>query len=80
MAKMIFEDNAWHLSDNWDIDDVRNVIDCDSIEDAAAFTDEDCVRVLELVVQAFDANLGVNWEIIGVAVDMVVKEKQGEMK
>jgi len=77
---MKFSNGAWHLSDDWSIEDVRNVIDCDNIEDAEDFTDEDCVRVLELVVDAFDANIGVNWEVIGAAVDMVVQDKQRALK
>jgi hypothetical protein len=75
MAKMKCENGDWYLSNDWSIDDVRSVLDCED-----DFTDDDCVRVLELVVQAFDANLGINWEVIGAAVDMVVEEKQGEMK
>jgi hypothetical protein len=77
---MIFENEQWHLSDNWYIEDVRNVIDCDDREDARDFTDDDCVRVLELVVEAFDANMGVSWYVIGAAIDMVVQDKQGEKK
>jgi len=80
MARMIFENEQWHLSDNWYIEDVRNVIDCDDREDARDFTDDDCVRVLELVVEAFDANMGVSWYVIGAAIDMVVQDKQGEKK
>lgn len=78
MARMVFENNAWQLSDTWDIDDVRNVIDRGDMEDARGFTDEDCVRVLGWVAEAFDANIGVNWEVIEAAIDMVVSEKLAE--
>ena len=78
MARMVFENNAWHLSDNWDIDDVRSVIE--NRRNPEDFTDEECVRALMIVADAFDANVGVNWEVIDAAVDMVIKEKQGEMK
>ena len=77
MAKMIFENNAWHLSERWSIEDVRNV--SDDYPGAKRFTDEDCLRVLSSLVEGFDANLGINWEVIGAAVGMVVNEKQGEM-
>lgn len=79
MARMVFENNVAHLSDTWDIDDVRCVIDDNDIEAARNFTDEDCVRVLEWVVKAFDANLGINWEVIGAAIDTVVSEKLEEL-
>jgi hypothetical protein len=75
MARMKCENGDWYLSNDWSIDDVRSVLDCES-----GFTDDDCVRVLEVVVEAFDANLGINWDVIGAAVDMVVGEKKGVKK
>ena len=78
MAKMIFEDNAWHLVERWSIEDVRTV--SDDYPGAEHFTDEDCLQVLSLLVECFDANSGINWETIGAAVAMIVKQKQGEMK
>lgn len=77
MAKMIFENNAWHLAERWSIEDVRNV--SDDYPGAKHFTDEDCLQVLSSLVEGFDANFGINWEAIGAAVGMVVNEKQGEM-
>lgn len=70
MAKMKFENYDWYLSDNWSIDDVRSVLDCED-----DFTDDECVRVLEIVADAFDASVGINWEVIEYAVQMVIAEK-----
>lgn len=78
MAQMKFENGAWYLSDNWSIEDVRSVLDCDDREVALGLTDDECVRVLELVVDAFDANIGVNWGVIGAALDVVLSEKPRE--
>lgn len=75
MAQMKFKADAWYLSDDWSIEDVRNVIDCRDI--ARDLTDEDCVRVLELVAEGFDANVGINWEVIEAALDSVISEKRG---
>lgn len=76
MAKMVYEDDAWHLSDRWDIDDVLSIIDCEEIKGAKNFTNDDCVKVLELVVSNFDANIGVNYEVIGEAITIIIKDKE----
>ena len=75
MAKMIFENNVWHLSNNWDIDDVRSAIDYNDIEEAKNFTDLDCVAVLELAANAFDANIGINWSVIEAAIKTISQTK-----
>ena len=75
MAKMVFENNAWHLISTWDISDVQTVIEDDEREAVRNFTEEDCVRVLETVVEFFDANFGVNWDGIRDAVDIVADDK-----
>ena len=75
MAKMIFENDQWLLRDDWGIDDVRNTIECNNIEEAENFTDEDCVRVLELAAHAFDANYGITWDAIDAAVHQRLGEK-----
>ena len=75
MAKMIKENDQWILRDDWSIDDVRNVIECNEIEDAENFTDEDCVRVLQVAADLFDANIGINWDVIDGAILFVIGQK-----
>jgi len=75
MARMIKENDQWILRDDWSIDDVRNVIECNEIEDAENFTDEDCVRVLQVAADLFDANIGINWDVIDGAIMLVIGEK-----
>jgi hypothetical protein len=75
MARMIKENDQWILRDDWSIDDVRNVIECNEIEDAENFTDEDCVRVLQIAADLFDANIGINWDVIDGAIMLVIGEK-----
>jgi len=75
MAKMIKENDQWILRDDWSIEDVRNVIECNEIEDAENFTDEDCVRVLQVAADLFDANIGINWDVIDGAIMLVIGEK-----
>lgn len=76
MAKMIKENDQWILRNDWSVEDVRNVIECNNIEGAEGFTDEDCVRVLEIAADAFDANSGIHWTLLDYAVHQVL----GEMK
>jgi len=75
MARMIKENDQWILRDDWSIEDVRNVIECNEIEDAENFTDEDCVRVLQVAADLFDANIGINWDVIDGAIMLVIGEK-----
>jgi hypothetical protein len=72
---MVQENNEWILRDDWSVEDVRNVIDCNGIEKAEGFTDEDCVRVLEIAADAFDANNGINWTVLDYAVHQVLGER-----
>jgi hypothetical protein len=73
---MVQENNEWILRDDWSVEDVRNVIENNDIEGAHGFTEEDCVRVLELVAHAFDANNGVTWD----AIDFAIHQHLGESK
>ena len=68
MAHMVQENGKWVLRDDWSVEDVRSVIECNGIEEAGGFTEEDCVRVLELVAKAFDCNVGITWDVIDAAV------------
>ena len=71
MARFIFDSNndEYVLRDEWSIDDVRNVIETENIDEAEHFTDGDCLNVLRLVADGHDANVGVNWRVVSSAVD-----------
>lgn len=75
MARMIKENDQWILRDDWTIEDVRNVIECNEIDKAENFTDEDCVRVLDIAAETFDCNIGINWDVIDGAIMLVIGEK-----
>ena len=75
MARILTENNETFLRSDWFIEDVRNVIECNNIEAAQGFADEDCVKVLEIVARSHDANVGVNWEVLGCAVDHYLQWK-----
>ena len=74
MAKVVFENNQYILRDDWSIEDVRNIIECNNIEEAESFTDEDCVRVLQRVAENFDANYGITWDSIEFVINQLIEE------
>ena len=76
MAHMVQENGKWILRDDWSVEDVLSVIECNDIEGAEDFTEDDCVRVLELVAEAFDCNVGITWDVI----DAAVRQHLGESK
>jgi len=76
MAKVVFENNEYILRDDWSIEDVRNIIEFNNIEEAESFTDEDCVRVLEIVAENFDANYGITWDSIDFVINQFIEESK----
>jgi hypothetical protein len=50
------EKGNWFLVDNWHIDDVKNV--------RPDLDDDQCIHVLEIMADDYDANNGINWDVI----------------
>jgi hypothetical protein len=75
MSRVITENGITFLRDEWSVDDVRGLIEDNEIEGAENFTDEDCIAVLHIIDRSHDANVGINWEVIGCAVDYYLQEK-----
>jgi hypothetical protein len=64
MAQMKQNDKGvWYLADDWHIEDVQSVRP-DLDEDQA-------VEVLCMLEQGFDANNGINWEVIEYTADEI---------
>ena len=76
MAKVVFENNEYILRDDWGIDDVRNIIDYADITKAKSFTDEDCIRILEIVAECFDANYGITWDSLEYAITQYIEDSK----
>lgn len=53
------------LRDNWYIEDVRSMLD-----EGEELTDDECVQVLQAIADGFDANIGINWEVIRYQIDI----------
>lgn len=76
MARLIQgHDDEWVLRDEWSIEDVRNVAETNGIDEE--LTDEDCLNILRVAETAFDANIGLNWDSIGSAIDFYIKCRRG---
>jgi len=50
------EKGTWYLSDEWHIEDVQSVRD--------DLDEEQCIEVLDDLANNFDANNGINWNVI----------------
>lgn len=73
MARLIETHDGWVLRDDWYIDDVQA-----RLQDYWGFTltDSECLRVLELVANSFDANDGVTWGSIDAAIGALFGDRQ----
>lgn len=57
------------LRDDWHIDDVMSVADSMGVK----ITEDDAEFVLEIVADGFDANVGINWQVIEYAIERIVE-------
>ena len=73
MARMIESHDGWVLRDDWTTCDVGTRLD-----DYWGFdlTEEERIEVLRLVADAFDANIGVNWDAIDSAIEALYGDRK----
>ena len=69
MATLITDKGAPYIEDIWHLEDFRDVADG---YDEEEFSDDDLLQAMELVADNFDANLGITWETIKAALDVIV--------
>jgi hypothetical protein len=58
----------WYLADNWHIEDVQSVRP--DLERAQ------CLEVLRVLADRFDANNGINWDVVKDMADWLYPEKE----
>lgn len=74
MAKIITLPNGdIQLQDTWDFEDVNNVQDS---RNGDTLSNEQCKQVLELLSYWYDANEGVNWNLVEDAIDQILEENK----
>jgi hypothetical protein len=71
MARLEIENGYPVIIDKWDDDDIRSVAEGMDIE----LNNDQVLAVMHLIVKAHDANIGINWDAIGSAIDTILESK-----
>ena len=72
MAKLVIENGHPSIVDRWDADDIQSV--AENMD--ARLTDAQVLEVMELIVRSHDANYGINWDVIGSAIDALFPDSE----
>jgi hypothetical protein len=68
MTKVVQENGMFILRDDWHIEDI--------LEEAANMDYElsygQAVQIMDVIAKSFDANIGINWVVIGEAINSVM--------
>ena len=72
MAHLVKENGKLIIRDEWHEEDIQGVAEDDH---DTTLTPEQMQKVMELIVKSFDANIGIDWEVIGSAIGQVIEEK-----
>lgn len=70
MAKLAFKNGQMYIEDNWGAEDIESQAESDGVE----LTDEQVEEVMEEIVESFDAEIGINWDVISSAIDHVINK------
>jgi len=73
MATLVTDKGVPYIEDVWDLNDIRNV--ANDYEDEE-FTEEELIFAMEMVVDDFDANCGINWQVIENALDWIIADRK----
>ena len=71
MAKVVQENGMFILRDDWHIEDV--LIEAENMEHKLSYGQ--AVQVMDVIAKSFDANIGVNWIVIGEAINFVIEQE-----
>jgi len=72
MANVIRVNGHLVLRSDWDLQDVYTQAESMNV----TLTGDQATQVLEVVAYGFDANIGINWEVIGNAIANVMADAQ----
>jgi len=70
MATLVRESGQWVIRSDWHEEDV--LIQCEN--KGVNLSDHQVYKVMQLIVSAHDANIGINWDVI----DNAIKQVKGE--
>ncbi len=74
MARLIETLDGWVLRDDWSVHDIQSVAECMDLE----ITDSMAHDVMHMLELNYDANIGINWEIVEEAIEEVVGKEQAK--
>lgn len=57
-----------YIRDDWGIEDIF----CQAENDGIKLTKKQAINVMDSIVENFDANIGINWEVISDAIHTVL--------
>ena len=66
------EPDGWSITSKWSVEDIQYIAASQSLE----ISDADAMAVLKLVKRDFDANIGVNWEVLQSHLESYLNEKE----
>ena len=69
MARIIQVNGNPVIQDQWDASDIESVAEDMEVE----LTEDQVLEVMEIIVRRHDANHGINWDVIGSAIDYVLE-------
>ena len=69
MARIIQVNGNPVIQDQWDASDIESVAEDMEVE----LTEDQILEVMEIIARRHDANIGINWDVIGSAIDYVLE-------
>lgn len=76
MAKLITENGRSFIRDEWGIEDIQSVAECNF---DMMLNEDQILKVMEIAVEEYDAIVGINWETFDAIIEDVLFES-GESK
>ena len=70
MAHLVKENGKLIIRDDWHEEDIQSVAESSQFEE---LTPEQVTAAMELIVESFDANIGINWDTIFWAIEQVIE-------
>jgi len=72
MARVICENGIYTLRSDWDVDDILDAAN----QMNKKITNDQAIRVMYHVTHTFDANFGINWDVIETSIrDILLEDK-----
>ena len=71
MARLITENGRSFIRDEWGTEDIQSVADCNF---DMVLTEKQILKVMEIAVEEYDADVGINWDTFDAIIEDVLFE------